>query len=129
MWKHILKDQSPRRGMLFIKGKTKESSKIFFSSYKKLIALNINDGSLDEKFGKKGVVNLPAPSLTSPAIFKNNLIISTSEPSLNVYDVNTGKFLWKFLLMKEQLKERNGGKRYDYSVEILGWFFLMKKGV
>jgi len=115
LWKHILKDQSPRRGMVYMKGKTNESSKIFFSSYKKLIALNINDGSLNEKFGKKGIVNLTSPSLTSPAIFKSNLIISTSEPSLNVYDINTGKFLWKFLLMKEQSEERNGGKRYDYS--------------
>ena len=115
LWKFKLKDGPPRRGMVYLKGSSGKNSKIFFSSYKKLIALNIDDGSLDEKFGKKGMVNLLRPSLTSPAIFKNNLIVTTSEPSLNVYDINTGKFLWKFILIKEQLQTRNGGKRYDYS--------------
>ena len=112
LWEFKLKDGSPRRGMVY---KKNDTSKIFFSSYKKLISVNVKDGKINKDFGKNGIVKLKRPSLTSPAIFKNNLVITTSEPSVNVYDVNTGKFLWKYILMKSQLKKRNGGKRYDYS--------------
>jgi quinoprotein glucose dehydrogenase len=115
LWELKLKDGSPRRGMIYKKKNKKNDSKIFFSSYKKLISVNVKDGKINKNFGKNGIVKLKKPSLTSPAIFENNLIITTSEPSVNVYDVNTGKFLWKYILMKNQLKKRNGGKRYDYS--------------
>ena len=115
LWEYPLQDGSPRRGMIYLNDKRNNESKIFFSSYKNLISLNINDGKLNKNFGKNGVVKLSRPSLTSPAIFKNNLIITTSEPSVNIYDVNTGKFLWKFILMEKRFKNRNGGKRYDYS--------------
>ena len=115
LWDYSLLNGSPRRGMIYLEGKKNNSSKIFFSSYKNLISLNINNGKLNKNFGKNGIVKLSRPSLTSPAIYKNNLIITTSEPSVNVYDVNTGKFLWKFILMEKSEKNRNGGKRYDYS--------------
>ncbi len=116
LWEFGLKDGSPRRGMVYKKDtKNNGGSKIFFSSYKKLISLNIENGKINKNFGKKGIVNLPRPSLVSPAIYKNNLIVTTSEPSVNIYNLNTGKFLWKYVLMEKKLKKRNGGKRYDYS--------------
>ena len=116
IWEFDLKDGSPRRGMVYKKDtKSNGGSKIFFSSYKKLISLNIDNGKINKDFGKKGIVNLSRPSLVSPAIFENNLIVTTSEPSVNIYDLNNGKFLWKYILMEKQLKKRNGGKRYDYS--------------
>ncbi len=115
LWEFYLEDGSPRRGMVYLNNKSEDSSKIFFSSYKKLISLNIKDGKINKNFGKNGVVKLSKPSITSPAIFKDNLIITTSEPSLNIYNINSGKLLWKFSLLKKQLKKRNGGKRHDYS--------------
>jgi quinoprotein glucose dehydrogenase len=115
IWEFNLVDGAPRRGMVYLNQEKKNSSKIFFSSYKNLISLNIKDGKINKKFGKNGTVKLSRPSLTSPAIFKENLIITTSEPSVNIYNLNTGKLLWKFILTKKQKKNRNGGKRYDYS--------------
>ncbi len=115
LWDYPLKDGSPRRGMVFSSNKENGSSKIFFPSYKNLISLNVANGKLNKNFGKNGVVKLSRPSLTSPALFKDNLIITTSEPSVNIYNVNTGKLLWKFLLMKKNSNNRNGGKRHDYS--------------
>ena len=115
LWEFDLKSSSPRRGMVFHKSNDKSGSKIFFPSYKNLISLNTSTGDLNKDFGKNGIVKLNKPSLTAPAIFKNNLIITTSEPSLNIYDLNNGKLLWKYILMEEKMKSRNGGKRYDYS--------------
>ncbi len=115
LWNFPLEEGSPRRGMVYLDSKKNDSAKIFFSSYKNLISLNVADGKANKNFGKNGIVKLSRPSLTSPALFKNNLIVTTSEPSVNIYDVNTGKFLWKFVLMEKNLSNRNGGKRYDYS--------------
>ena len=78
LWELKLKDGSPRRGMIYKKKNKKNDSKIFFSSYKKLISVNVKDGKINKNFGKNGIVKLKKPSLTSPAIFENNLIITTS---------------------------------------------------
>ena len=109
-----LNDYAPRRGMVYLSQRKNHSSKLFFSSYKSLISLDANNGIPIKSFGKNGLVKLNKPSITSPAIYKDNLIITTSEPSLEVYNLNTGKLLWKYILM-EQKKKRFGGKRYDYS--------------
>ena len=114
IWELKLDDYAPRRGMVYLKNARTKSSKLFFSSYKTLVAINTVDGSYDNNFGKNGKVKLNKPSVTAPAIFKNNLIITTSEPALEVYDLNNGKYKWKFILMKKQ-KKRSGGKRYDHS--------------
>ena len=114
IWELKLDDYAPRRGMVYLKNAKTKSSKLFFSSYKTLVAINTVDGSYDNNFGKNGKIKLNKPSVTAPAIFKNNLIITTSEPALEVYDLNNGKYKWKFILMKKQ-KKRSGGKRYDHS--------------
>jgi len=114
LWELKLDAYAPRRGMVYLKNTKTKSSKLFFSSYKTLVAINTLDGSYDKNFGKNGKVKLNKPSITAPAIFKNNLIITTSEPALEVYDLNNGKYKWKFILMKKQ-KKRSGGKRYDHS--------------
>ena len=114
LWDLKLDAYAPRRGMVYLKNTKTKSSKLFFSSYKTLVAINTLDGSYDKNFGKNGKVKLNKPSITAPAIFKNNLIITTSEPALEVYDLNNGKYKWKFILMKKQ-KKRSGGKRYDQS--------------
>ncbi len=114
IWELKLDDYAPRRGMLYIEKNNNHSSKLLFSSYKKLIAVNATDGTYVNSFGKKGKVKLKKPSITAPALYEDNIIITTSEPSLEVYDLQNGKLKWKFILMKKQ-KKRNGGKRYDYS--------------
>ena len=50
-----------------------EPSKLFFPSYKRLIAINASNGQFIKKFGDNGVVKLKKPSITAPAIFENNL--------------------------------------------------------
>ena len=114
IWEFRLDSNSPRRGMLYLDSKENEPSKLIFSSYKSLICLNASNGKLIKNFGKQGIVKLKRPSITSPAVFENNLIITTSEPSVEVYNLKTGKLLWKFLLMKKEMAVK-GIKRHDYS--------------
>ncbi len=114
VWEFQLEDNSPRRGMLYLEKNNIQPARIVFSSYKKLIVLNANNGKKIKSFGKNGIVRLNRPSITSPAIFEKNLILTTSKPSLEVYDLDNGDLLWKFILSKE-VKGRNGGKRYDSS--------------
>ena len=89
-WEFKLNDYAPRRGMVYLSQRKNHSSKLFFSSYKSLISLDANNGTPIKSFGKNGLVKLNKPSITSPAIYKDNLIITTSEPSLEVYNLKTG---------------------------------------
>ena len=114
IWEFRLDSNSPRRGMLYLDSKENEPSKLIFSSYKSLICLNASNGKLIRNFGKQGIVKLKRPSITSPAVFENNLIITTSEPSVEVYNLKTGELKWKFLLMKKEMAVK-GIKRHDYS--------------
>ena len=114
LWEFRLKNSSPRRGMVYLKENNNFSSRLIFSSYNYLISLNASNGKLTENFGNNGKIKLKRASITSPAIYKNKIIITTSEPAMEVYDLNKGNLLWKFILMKK-INKRSGGKRYDHS--------------
>ena len=92
LWKLNLKDNAPRRGMIYYPEASGQKSRLYFSSYKNLMSVSANNGVPIKSFGKNGVVKLNNPSITSPAIYKENLIITTSEPSLEVYNLNTENF-------------------------------------
>tara|TARA_Y100000591_G_scaffold312043_1_gene316107 strand:+ start:3393 stop:5438 length:2046 start_codon:yes stop_codon:yes gene_type:complete len=113
LWEFKLKNTSPRRGMVFLK-ENNNSSRLLFSSYNQLISLNASDGKPTKKFGNNGKIKLKRASITSPAIYKDKIIITTSEPAVEIYDLNKGNLLWKFILMKK-ITNRYGGKRYDHS--------------
>ena len=106
IWELKLDDYAPRRGMLYVEKNGNQSAKLLFSSYKKLVAINATDGTYVDSFGKKGQVKLNKPSITAPALYENNLVITTSEPSLEVYDLQNGQLKWKFVLMKKQKKKK-----------------------
>ncbi len=116
IWEFTCNGTPPRRGLVYFEDKNKTNSKLYFTAYKEIIALNAKNGKLVKKFGKKGIVKIKYPSVVAPAIYKENLIITTAEPALEVYDLLTGKLLWRFILTKKKgNKKRYGGKRYDYS--------------
>lgn len=108
------KNQPARRGLVYFQDE-QNIPKIFFSAYNKLFALNADNGKIIKDFGKNGFVNLRFASITAPAIYKNKIIITTSEPALEVYS-HLGNLEWKYYLKDTQNnKKRIGGKRYDYS--------------
>ena len=113
IWEYIVDSTPARRGLVFWSNDVK--SRIYFCAEKKLISLNAKNGKLDSGFGKKGIIKLKNRCKISPVIIKNNLVIATVEPSLEIYNLNTGNLLWKYYLKKKSEKKRYGGKRFDYS--------------
>ena len=111
-WEFKTEGMAARRGLLI----DEKRSKIYFCDQKNLISLNSSDGSLNKKFGDKGLTRLKKNCQITPVIIDNNIIIGTFEPSIEVYDINNGKLLWRFYLKEKNTSFfRYGGKRYDYS--------------
>ena len=111
-WEFKTEGMAARRGLLI----DEKRSKIYFCDQKNLISLNSSDGSLNKKFGGKGLIRLKKNCQITPVIIDNNIIIGTFEPSIEVYDISNGKLLWRFYLKEKNTSFfRYGGKRYDYS--------------
>jgi glucose dehydrogenase len=115
IWEFDSKMKSPaRRGMVYHVNESREPL-LFFTAYNKIYSLNANTGIQVSNFGKNGFVKLRYTSSTSPAIYKNQIIITTSEPAVEIYTLS-GKLIWKYYLRKVDKKnKRIGGKRFDYS--------------
>ena len=112
IWEFDTDSKPARRGLIFYNDNNQ--SLIFFCSMKSLYSLKAKNGELNSNFGDSGVVKIKKNCSITPVIIKNELIIATFEPALEVYNINTGKLKWKYYL-KEKVNQRHGGKRYDYS--------------
>ena len=62
---------------------------------------------MNNDFGKNGSVKIK-PSVVTPIIYKDKIIIATFYPSIEVYDLSTGKILWKYFLRKKGEKFKGG---------------------
>ena len=100
-----------RRGLVFWEGTEKDKARIIFSNRERLISLNIEDGTPINDFGKKGQVRTGL-NVTTPVIYKNNIIIVSWDRAVEVYDLLTGKTKWK-LKYKKDIKKRVGGVKFN----------------
>ena len=113
IWEYKTQGMAARRGLIF---NEENKSKIYFCDQGNLIALYASNGNEVKKFGKKGKIKLKKKCNITPVIINDKIIIGTFEPAVEIYDINKGELLWKFLLKKKNKKYfRYGGKRYDYS--------------
>tara|TARA_B100000900_G_scaffold271337_1_gene231743 strand:- start:727 stop:2751 length:2025 start_codon:yes stop_codon:yes gene_type:complete len=112
IWEFETDSKPARRGIIF--QSNKDDSHIYFCSMKSLYSIKTKDGKPNINFGEKGAVKINKKCTVTPIIIRDELIIATFEPALEVYNINTGKLKWKYYL-KEKIKSRHGGKRYDYS--------------
>ncbi len=113
IWEYVVNSTPARRGLVFSSNNNK--SRIYFCAEKNLISLDAKNGQLIKSFGKNGIIKLKNRCKISPVIIDNLLAIATVEPALEVYNLNSGKLLWKYYLKKKSKKKRYGGKRFDYS--------------
>jgi len=115
IWEFDTKMRSPaRRGMIYYVNKDGKSL-IFFSAYNKIFSLEAKTGIPNNKFGKNGTVKLRYGSVSSPAVYRDQLIVTTSEPAVEVYTLS-GELIWKYYLKElNKPNQRIGGKRFDYS--------------
>jgi len=80
---------------------------IYFADNDKLFALNAKTGKPHLKFGAKGYVKIK-PSVVTPVIYKNKIIVATWYPSIEVIDLDNGKTLWKYYLRNKGEKFKGG---------------------
>lgn len=90
-----------KRGLLWWTGSDDVSPRLFVPTGGGVVAVDPATGQLIETFGENGRVGSGRnASLIAPAIDGNRLLIATTAPSIEAYDVTTGKFLWRTPLLK-----------------------------
>ena len=110
VWEQKTTSNPAYRGLVY---SDEEVPKLYFCDGKYLSALYANTGKKVNNFGNSGQTKLKSLCKITPAIIKDQIIIATVEPALEVYNINSGELLWKYYL-KEKVSSRHGGKRYDY---------------
>ena len=90
-----------RRGLLWWPGNARHSPRLYVPSINGVYAIDPTNGQVIKKFGSDGHVG-STMSLVAPAIDGDRLIVATVAPSVEAYDVESGKFLWKTSLLKSE---------------------------
>jgi len=98
-WRNkYIHDLPARRGLLWWPGNAKYGPRLFVPSLSGVYAVNPQDGRVIQTFGDLGKVG--QTSLVAPVVDEDRLIIATSAPSIEAYNVESGKLLWKTKLLK-----------------------------
>ncbi len=100
-----------RRGLLYHKNKNDKIPRIIFSNRERLISLNANTGEFINSFGGDGQIRTGL-NVTTPVVYKNNIIIVTWDRAIEVYDLYSGKTKWKLKYIKK-ISKRYGGKKFN----------------
>lgn len=100
-----------KRGLVYWEGNENEEPRIIFSNRERLISLNIKNGKFIKSFGKDGKVRTGL-NVTTPIIYKNDLVIVTWDKAIEVYDLISGKTKWKLKYQKKN-NFRVGGIKYN----------------
>ena len=73
--------------------------RLYFTNDDQLISLDAKNGKLIKSFGKNGIIKIGSSAIP-PVIIDNLLVIVTFRPSIEVYDIESGKLYWKYYLRK-----------------------------
>jgi quinoprotein glucose dehydrogenase len=98
-WRYELAEGSPsRRGVTYWPGELGVAARVFFTSGRRLIALNAANGFKASSFGNDGEVEMRVVYNAAPTRFENLLIVgSNSAPgSVRAFDARTGQEIWVF---------------------------------
>ena len=101
IWNYKVKRgyNAAKRGLLIWKDKKNNILRLYFTNNDQLISLNAKTGKLIKSFGKNGIIKIGSSPIP-PTIIDNQLVIGTTRPAIEVYDVETGKLYWKYYLRK-----------------------------
>ena len=100
-----------KRGLLIWDDKINNILRLYFTNDDQLISLNAKTGLPIKSFGKNGIIKIGSSPIP-PVIIKNQLIVATFRPSIEIYDVYTGKVYWKYFLRE---KKENSFKEVDFN--------------
>lgn len=107
IWRHVTIDGAPsRRGVAYWPGDEEGglSPRIVFTTGLRLVALDAMTGSLVDRFGDGGLVDLVVPYNSVPLVFDDVVVVGANTPSGTIggvgnaraYDVRSGAKLWEF---------------------------------
>tara|TARA_B100001123_G_scaffold442691_1_gene586878 strand:+ start:15 stop:2051 length:2037 start_codon:yes stop_codon:yes gene_type:complete len=101
VWKYKVKRgfHAAKRGLLIWKDKKNNKIKLFFTNDDQLISLNAKTGLPIKNFGDDGIIKIGSSPIT-PTIIDNQLVLGTTRPAIEVYDIYSGKLKWKYYLRK-----------------------------
>src|SRR6185369_7807243 len=81
IWSYAVAGGAPsRRGVAFWPGQGTAPPRVFFTSGRRLIALNARTGEAVSGFGKDGEVDLGIPYNSVPGIFRNVIVVGANTP-------------------------------------------------
>ncbi len=107
IWKYKVDGTQPaKRGILIWNDKKNNILKLFFTNFDELIALNAKTGKLIKDFGKSGKIKIGSSPIP-PTIIDEQLVLATTRPAIEVYDIYSGKIKWKYYLRKIDKKVFN----------------------
>ena len=93
-----------KRGLLIWEDKKNNILRLYFSNDQQLISLNAKTGKIIKSFGENGIINIKSSSPLPPTIVDDQLIIATFKPSIEAYDVFSGKLYWRYYLREVNKK-------------------------
>ena len=93
-----------KRGLLIWEDKKNNILRLYFANDHQLISLNAKTGKIIKSFGENGIINIKSSSPLPPTIVDDQLIIATFKPSIESYDVFSGKLYWRYYLREVNKK-------------------------
>ena len=88
-----------KRGLLVWEDKENNIIKLYFTNDDQLVSLNAVTGEPIKSFGINGIIKIGSSPIP-PVIIDDKLIVATFRPSIEVYNVESGKLYWKYYLRK-----------------------------
>jgi len=99
-WRLELPTPVARRGLIWAPAADFAKSRLFVPAGDGVYAVNAATGQIQREFGEQGRVG-DQLSLISPVIVGDKLLIGTMKPAMEAYDLASGKFLWRRLLLNK----------------------------
>lgn len=106
LWHYDVTGGAPsRRGVAYWPGDGTVPSRIFFTSGRRLMALNADSGQPVSAFGSNGIVDMVIPYSSVPTVYRNLLFVGANVPerqtanqpgSTRAFDARTGAKVWEF---------------------------------
>ena len=99
IWRYAMDAGAPsRRGVVYWPGQQDTPARLFFTSGRRLIALNAGTGRRAAGFGNAGEIQMPVVYNGAPTRFENLLIVGSNSPpgSVRAFDARTGTEVWVF---------------------------------
>ncbi|HUL83742.1 MAG TPA: PQQ-binding-like beta-propeller repeat protein [Gammaproteobacteria bacterium] len=129
VWRYSLDHGSPsRRGLAYWPGERRVPARVFFTSGRRLIALDAATGRRVTGFGAGGEIEMPAVYNAAPTRFENLLIVGSNTPpgGVRAFDARTGADVWVFDSVPqpdEPGHETWGKPAARDRASVLGWSF------